>query len=164
MSKNAKISLTEEITMSDTHKLNCSKIQKGDVMAFFYYVKVKEVNTPCEELIVTALDGTHSDIKITGKDLIEASYSADQVLEEQKVTKTQAAEILTHSSNKPFTVSFLKQDGSERVLKGRLIKSEPLLGRSMVEDLEEIGVNRLRQVDHRTINWLIVDCVKYVVK
>lgn len=59
MSKNAKISLTEEITMSDTHKLNCSKIQKGDVMAFFYYAKVKEVNTPCEEMIVTEIGRAH---------------------------------------------------------------------------------------------------------
>jgi len=34
----------------------------------------------------------------------------------------------------------------------------------MVEDLEVKGVNRLRQVDHRTIKYLIVDGVKYMVK
>ena len=40
-----------------------------------------------------------------------------------------------------------------------------LLGRSLCEDLDlPEGRNRLREVDHRTIKYLIVDGVKYVVK
>ena len=59
----------------------------------------------------------------------------------------------------------MKQDGTERTLRGKLVKPEPLLGRSMVEDLDsDDKKNRLRQVDHRTINWLVVDGVKYTVK
>lgn len=154
--------------MSDrkTHKVESSKVKSGDLMALVYYVKVKSVDQGGNELIVEDLYHGGSDIQLRGKELIENSFSADQYSEEEKVTKTHAAEILVHSSNRPLTVSFMKVDGSERILKGRLVKPEPLLGRSMVEDLELplTDKNRMRQVDHRTINWLIVDGVKYTVK
>jgi hypothetical protein len=58
----------------------------------------------------------------------------------------------------------------ERVLTGYLISSETGFGRSMVIDLEgDRGNNpdwdgRMRQVDHRTLNWLIYKNVKYIVK
>jgi hypothetical protein len=38
-----------------------------------------------------------------------------------------------------------------------------LLGRSHVEDLDITEGHRLRLVDHRTIRWIIVNCVKYTV-
>lgn len=55
--------------------------------------------------------------------------------------------------------------GEERTLIGHLNHSEPKLGRSNVTDLEiPVGQHRSRLVDHRTINWLIINNVKYVVK
>ena len=60
--------------------------------------------------------------------------------------------------------------GEERTLVGYLISTETGFGRSMVIDLEEDrGTKpdwdaRIRQVDHRTLNWLIHKNVKYVVK
>lgn len=55
--------------------------------------------------------------------------------------------------------------GDERTLIGYLLKLEPKMGRSTVIDLEcPVERNRLRLVDHRTINWLILRNVKYVVK
>jgi hypothetical protein len=60
--------------------------------------------------------------------------------------------------------------GEERTLIGYLVKTENGFGRSEVIDLEierdwsKEYDNRLRQVDHRTINWLIFKNVKYVVK
>lgn len=152
--------------MSDrvTHKVDPTKVKAGDLMAFTYYVKVKRTDQNGEELLVEDLDNHSNEIQVRGKDLVISSHSADQFAEEEKVSKTRAAEILIHSANRPLTVSFLKADGTERVLKGRLIAPEPLLGRSMVEDLETHDKNRLRQVDHRTINFLIVDGVKYTVK
>lgn len=60
--------------------------------------------------------------------------------------------------------------GEERILTGYLIKTETGFGRSMVIDLAlERGDNpewdaRIRQVDHRTLNWLIHKNIKYVVK
>jgi hypothetical protein len=60
--------------------------------------------------------------------------------------------------------------GEERTLVGYLVQTETGFGRSTVIDLEaEKGDKpdwdgRLRQVDHRTLNWLIFQNVKYVVK
>ncbi len=60
--------------------------------------------------------------------------------------------------------------GEERILTGYLIKTETGFGRSTVIDLEaDRGDNtdwdgRIRQVDHRTLNWLIFKNVKYIVK
>jgi hypothetical protein len=142
-----------------------SKVKVNDLMAFVNYVKVKQVNLGGEELIVSPLDSSGKDIRISGRELVVNALSADQYEETEKVSKTEAAEILISSHNRPFTVSFEKADHTERIMRGRLIKPEPLLGRSMVEDLDESDKkNRVRQVDHRTINYLVVGGVKYQVK
>jgi hypothetical protein len=100
---------------------------------------------------------------VHGKELIESAFSADQYSAEEKVTKTRAAEILSTAYNRPFTVCFEKQDGKERVLRGRLVEPEPLLGRSHVEDLDVVEGHKLRLVDHRTIRYIIVNGTKYTV-
>lgn len=149
------------------NKVVPSKVSNGDLMAFVNYVKVRQVLENGEELIVTDLDHNKRDIKIAGKDLVENSLSADQFIETEKVTKTEAAEILISLHNRPFTVSFNKADKSERLLRGRLIRHEALLGRSMVEDLDEpldSPKGRIRQVDHREINFITCEGVKYIVK
>ena len=68
------------------------------------------------------------------------------------------------------------EKGEERTLIGHLVEAEQLLGRSKVIDLEEHfnNVDRklkkeptkhtLKQVDHRHINWLIINGTKYIVK
>lgn len=152
------------MTDRTTHKVDPTKVKVGDLMAFTYYVKIKKTEQHGEQLLVEDLDNNLSEIQVRGKDLIVGSKSADQFAEEEKVSKTRAAEILINSANRPLSVSFLKADGTERILRGRLVAPEPLLGRSMVEDLETMDKNRLRQVDHRTINWITVDGTRYVVK
>lgn len=73
---------------------------------------------------------------------------------------TDIVEIFTNlHENELFTVKFTKKDGSERVLRGRRISTNNL-GRSEVFDLEENG---LRQVDHRTIQYLICKNKKYII-
>jgi hypothetical protein len=140
-------------------------IEKDHIMAVIHYIKVKG-HAP-NEFWGEDLDQPGKSMKVVG--LLDRSFSADQYASEEKVNKTRAAEILIHSVNRPFSVCFDKSDGKERVLRGRLIKPEPLLGRSMVEDLDakpEQGDlrGRVRQVDHRTIKWLIVENKKYIVK
>ena len=144
-----------------------SKVQVGDVMTFTHWGRVIKVDTTVQsipQLVVEDLE-TGLPITIKGDNLIKASASADQFITQERATKTRAAELLIASHNKPLTVCFTKQNGEERIIRGKLTSAEPLLGRSMVEDLDiKHGTNRLRQVDHRTIKWLIVDGVQYTVK
>lgn len=144
------------------HPVKLANVNSDDLMAFVYFAKVRGKNG-------TNLDVSNVDedmkFSVMGQDLIERGYSADQFSETHKITKTRAAEILISSYNRPFTVCFDKQEGEERVLRGRLVHPEPLLGRSKVEDLDlPKDKHRMRLVDHRTIKYLIVEGVKYVVK
>ena len=149
--------------MKKINKINPNQIKIGDLMAIVHYVKIKNVIPHNYELHTEDVDLPDHRMRIQGKELLEHAFSADQYIEEVKVNKTQAAEILINSLNRPLTVSFEKADGSLRTLRGRLIAPEPLLGRSMVEDLDVTDDHKLRQVDHRTINWIIVQGTKYVV-
>uniref|UniRef100_B8HYX3 Uncharacterized protein n=1 Tax=Cyanothece sp. (strain PCC 7425 / ATCC 29141) TaxID=395961 RepID=B8HYX3_CYAP4 len=151
--------------MSRKHnKVVPDNVKVNDLMAFTYYGTIKSIQKDGKQLIVSGLDSGMSDFSIEGEELITNAHSADQYTEEEKVSKTKAAEILITSVNRPFTVCFKKKDGSERILRGRLVEPEPLLGRSHVEDLDIKDGDRLRQVDHRTLIYLIVDGVKYIVK
>lgn len=51
--------------------------------------------------------------------------------------------------------------GNEQTLVCRLSKAEGKLGRSLVVELSKVGY---RQVDHRSIKWLVIDNVKYTLK
>lgn len=161
---------TEDIRK--THKTEPSKVQNGHLMAIIYYVTVESTHYNGEKLTVKDAVGDTGRIDINGKSLIEASLSADQVHETVKVSRTQMAQLLIESHNRPFTVVFDKQDSKdgkdrERKLRGRLISHEALLGRSLVEDLD-LPINekggRTRLVDHRTLKSLIVDGTKYELK
>ena len=51
--------------------------------------------------------------------------------------------------------------GKETTIIGRLSKADGKLGRSLVIDLPTQGY---RQVDHRTLKWLLIRNVKYSIK
>lgn len=144
--------------------LDPKTLKTNDIVTVIYYTTVKTTHPDTAEWYVENIDEPGKIIRIQGKELIEKAFSADYFAEEIKVSKLQAAEILTQSANKPFTVNFIKSDGQERTLRGRLLRPESLLGRSMVEDLDEPGPIKLRQVDHRTIQFIIVNGTKYTVK
>lgn len=150
-----------------TNKTEPAKVKKDDLIALTYYVKVENVMQNGERLSVRDVVGDTGVIDVNGKSLIANALSADQSAETVKVTKTQLAQLLIDSTNRPFTVVFEKQDGTPRTLRGRLISHEALLGRSMCEDLDlkpdEKG-GRVRLVDHRTLKSLTVDGVQYEVK
>jgi hypothetical protein len=144
--------------------IDASKVKKDDIMAFIYWAKVENVIAGGESLLLKDLDHGNT-FSVQGKDLVKRAFSADQYENTFKVTKTEAAEKLIASHNRPLTVCFVKQDGKERTMRCRLVKHEALLGRSMVEDLEATDdKHRIKQVDHRTIEYLIVDGTKYEVK
>jgi len=131
---------------------------------------------------------------ISGNIVSEGMYSADQFTETKKLTRTELVEVLENAGDTVFTVNFNKQPtpkevadklqgfskenarkaatkllkGDERTLTGYLLQTEPKMGRSQVIDLEIApkgdGVNRIRQVDHRTLNWIILKNIRYMVK
>lgn len=135
----------------------------GNLVAVTFWTKVDRVESS-DKLLVEDLDSGNK-FYIQGKDLVNRTLSADEFSKTEKITKTAMAEKLVSLYGKPFTVQFTKENGDLRVLRGKLVSSEPLLGRSYVEDLDiPMGQHRLRQVDHRTISYLICDNIKYVVK
>lgn len=162
-----------------TNKTDPRQVKPGHIMTTINWVVVKDVSKDGGVLLVDDInDPELTDIKIEGKDLIETCFSADLFAEEKKITRTEMAEILVTSYNRPFTVAFIKQDDAKaptarrkagedlavRVLRGMLISPEPLMGRSTVIDFDVEAEYKVRQVDHRTLQWLIVDGIKYVVK
>jgi hypothetical protein len=155
------------------HKVRAERVKPGDLMALVHFVRVLEVGAGGEAMKVHDLDHDRGDLTVTGRSLVEHALSADQYEEEVRVSMTRAAEVLVAAHNRPLTVCFVKQGskktgegaGEERILRGRLVEPNGLLGRSLCEDLDlPEGQNRLREVDHRTIKYLVVDGVKYVVK
>lgn len=54
--------------------------------------------------------------------------------------------------------------GEDRTIRGVLDRTEPKLGRTRVFDQDVANGNNQRLVDHRTINWLIYQNIKYVVQ
>lgn len=175
-----------------------SKIEKDEVLAVTYYVKVDSISG--NQLNLVDLE-RGEDFTMHGKELIETMCSAKQYTNTEKVSKSKIVEILANVRNNVFTVNFNKQasaktvnealaginkgkilnnseitavvkeayKGEERTLTGRMVQVETGLGRSQVIDLsiekkEGSYDNRLRQVDHRTINWLVSAGTRYEVK
>lgn len=140
------------------------KIKVGELLAVISYVKVTDVVRPGHEIMVKDVE-TGGEYAIKGAPLIERCSSADQFTDTKKLTKTELAEKLTTSYNRPLTVVFEKADGSERTLRGKFLSHEQLLGRSYLEDMDlDKNANNSRLTDHRTLRSLIVDGVKYLLK
>lgn len=164
MTTKTKDESTNAIETPKAHKPKYEDIKPGDLHAFVYW-GIIDRKLSGESVSVKSVDkdGPGS-FNVHGRSLNESSFSADQFHETRKASKTEVAEILVKSFNIPFTVCFVKQeDETERVLRGRLIAPEPLLGRSHVEDLDITDGHRIRLVDHRSLKWLIVNGIKYVV-
>lgn len=125
------------------------------------------------------------------KDLLARdAWSGDHFSQEVKTGMTELAAILTQCRDTIFTVSFKKKvdvndveaslktinfkdaksikslqksvtDGEVCEITGYLSNIENDLGRSLVIDLNVQGKTPFKQVDHRTINWIIFKNVKY---
>jgi hypothetical protein len=152
------------------HKPDPDKVKAGDLHRFTYYAKVtRNENRGSEhQLQVEDVDRGNAKFGVNGNELIVHSQSADQVHEEVKWPLTKVAQLLTELDYvQVFTACFNKQGGEERVIHARLLPSpETSLGRSMCEDLDLPGPTekRIRQIDRRTLKWLILDGVRYTVK
>ena len=167
MATKTKNELKEKIDSEDgvaKHKVNPSKVEKGHLMAFLYYAKVDSVRMNGANLEVLGLDNNQGSFGVHGLELVQNSFSADQYEVEKKVNQTDMIDVLSVSYNRPFTVCYKTEKDEERILRGRLVQPDMRRGRSMCEDLDKPDGDRIRLVDHRTLKWLIVDGVKYILK
>jgi hypothetical protein len=141
------------------------KVASNNIMMIVHYVKVDSINADGTEMNVAPIATPDKIITVIGKELIAQAHSADYFAEEVKAPLTDIAKLLINAGIAPFTVSFTKADGEPRILRGTLIRAEDVLGRSYVNDLDiPANANQVRLVDHRTISFLIIGGVKYVVK
>lgn len=134
-------------------------MKAGTIASVTDYVRINKVNGT--SIDVTNLH-TGTNFTVHGQVLLDEMKSADEFQTTKQVTKTELAEILNSAYNIALQVKFVKSNGEDRVIRGRMTSSEPLMGRSYVEDLDlPDKKNRIRLVDHRTLKYVIVDGVKY---
>lgn len=140
-----------------------ANIKEGEFLSFTQYLVVKSKTK--DSIIVKNQFG--QELEVVGIDLIESLSSAGQFTITKKVGKHEVVEALHNAKDKVFTVNFTKANGEERTLVGHLVGIEAHLGRTNVIDLEVPENDRtlgLRLVDNRTIEWLVIDGVKYTTK
>ncbi len=141
--------------------MKLKEIKPGERLSMTYYLDVQSVGG--DELKVKDQNGMTFTIR--GKNLIENTIqSASQFDKTEKLSRTQIVEILMNARDRVLTANYIKQDGTERTIVCHLIDSENTMGRSNVHDLEVTSGHPIRQIDHRTINWLIINNTKYQVK
>lgn len=146
--------------------MDFKKIQTGEFLSTTMYLEVLSKND--KDGSIEVKDSFGRTFTIKGKQLIEQTMtSANQFDKEDKVTRTKAAEVLSSVGDKAFTVTFNKADGTERVLTGRMLESETLMGRAQVFDLAlpdgPKGRNQ-RQVDYRELKSVVLNGTKFTVK
>lgn len=171
-------------------KLKIQELKVGDRLSRLSYLTV--VDTGYGAVQVKNEEG--AEWSIGNPIVENECYAANQFLSEKYVTRSELIDIFNGTGDAIYTVNFNKQpkladafdtvcnkgklkanavlkkelskamDGEERTLIGYTISREIPWGRSMVIDLETTEQNRIRQVDHRTLNWLICKNVKYSVK
>jgi len=171
-------------------KLNISQLKVGDRMSRLSYLQVLDVSYGA----VSVRNEDGAEWTISNTIVENECYSANQFTSEKSVTRSELIDIFNSVGDAIYTVNFNKQpkladafdsvcnkgklksnatikkelakamEGEERTLVGYTISREIPWGRSMVIDLETEDKNKIRQVDHRTINWLICKNVKYSVK
>lgn len=127
------------------------------------------------------------------KDILEGMWSADHFKSEINMGMSSLAELLHTVQDHVFTIHFRKNPtegharellenfnskapkalpelvkemvgGEPCTMTCHMIEVENNLGRSLVIDLNAKTDNKFRQVDHRTIEWIVFQNVKYVLK
>ncbi len=98
-----------------------------------------------------------------GDSVFTVNFNKQPKVEDVFDTIANTGKLISNAEMKKRLVEGMK--GEERTLVGYKTNTENDLGRSNVVDLELpiTEKNRLRQVDHRSINWLITKNVKFKV-
>lgn len=167
-------------------KSDASQLREGDFLSEIQYYKVLQVNSTG----VLVVNEREMEFTISRGIIEEGSFCAGQYAEEQLVTRTELVTILANAGETVFTANFNKKLdvsglkeafndpavqvkskaamermllGEERTIVGYLKSSDAMSGRFQVVDLED-EKKLVKQVDQRTLNWVILRNVKYIVK
>jgi len=145
------------------NELDPTKVKKGDVVAFHFYTIVEEVKNKDGDLCLVVKNIEQDQMfTVQGEPLIQKGFSGNFVEEEVTLSRTKIIGILKDSPNKPIQIQFVKKDGSDRNMICRFLATNDT-GYAQVEELVETGP-QMRQVDLRTMEWIVVEGTKYVVK
>ena len=159
------VTKTAELIERKRRDIDANKVSRGDIMKFTYWAKVDKKTRRGGENVVEVEDVYSGDsFQVIGDALINVAESADQYAQSEKVRPTEIARIFVEDVGQfPFTVEFIKADGSRRTLRGRILStSEKLRGYVQVEDLDINDSNkRMRQVDTRTVKTLVFNNKRY---
>lgn len=135
----------------------------GERLSYTSYFQILSVNKRTGSMVVEDQHG--QELTIAGKEFIETNMkSAAQYSTTEKLGKNALAEKLFTAGDAIMQVKFKKQDGKNRTLVGYFMSQDTNLGRSNMTDLEITKGHNLRQVDHRTLQEVIVNGVRYTSK
>jgi hypothetical protein len=145
------------------------KNKTGDIVRLVHYGIVKDTSVKDGEDVIEVEDLERGfEFSIVGTKLTDTVDSSNAYATDKKVNRTELVKVFSEVGDNVFTVMFKKQDGSSRTLRGYVINTENGMGRSDVVDLDiafkdnHSGYdNRRRQVDHRTMESLIVGGIHY---
>jgi hypothetical protein len=144
-----------------THPTDPAKVEVGHIVCIYGYGKVTAVDPAAES--VTVMDPVRGkQLVVDGNDMIQDMASADQFAETIRVSQTEMIDLLISSGGRPFTVDFIKKQGQERRLRGYFLSVDMRRGRSRCIDLDETDEKKIRLVDHRTLELLILGGVRYL--
>lgn len=162
--------------------ISFENIKKDDMLCSINYYKVLSKDTVNKTVRLQNDNGLVLDV--TENIPITEMYSADYYHSEVVLPRSLVVQHLLNARDIIFTVSFRKKvnpkdiikhiddtddidellNGETRILTGILNYIDKATGRTFVTDLKiPPNKNRMRQVDNRTISWLIIKNVKYIV-
>lgn len=152
----------ETVSVEAINRCDASKLRGGDYLSRTSYMSVARTTSYDKDISVKNMEGLEWSIdkKVVSKEC----YSASQFHDTIEVNRTTILEFFLDPADYAVvrTVNYDKANGENRTMICYVLDIENNLGRSNVIDLEDNG--KIKQVDHRTINWLIMKGTRYIVK
>lgn len=141
-----------------------AKLKEGDILSYTQYFVY--TGQALGKILTRDQDGI--EIGISNNIVERGVKNGSQYTGEKKVSRTELINLLGKVGDSVFTANFDKISGENRTITARMVNIENGFGRSNVIDLE-IALNdreahAMRQIDHRSLHWIIFDGTRYIKK